>query len=66
MGQRVKLGANLSLTDFGGSPDTVRAFGWTAEDLGYDHVAVPDHLLGRDGVAQELIQRPPSMASPAK
>lgn len=43
---KIQLGVALSLSDTGGEPDTVRALAQTAEALGYDHLAVPDHVLG--------------------
>lgn len=46
MGRQIKLGATLSLSDMGGDPGTVRTFAEAAESLGYDHLAIPDHVLG--------------------
>ncbi len=36
----------MSLSDFGGDPGSVRAFAQAVEDIGYDGLAVPDHVLG--------------------
>ncbi len=44
--ETVKLGATLSTTDFGGDPGAIRAFAQAAENLGYAHLGVPDHVLG--------------------
>lgn len=42
----MQLGANLSLSDTGGDPGTVKAFAQAAEALGYDHLGAADHVLG--------------------
>jgi probable F420-dependent oxidoreductase len=42
----VKFGVTLPLVDVGGDPETVRRFAQVAEDLGYHHLAAPDHVLG--------------------
>jgi len=42
----MKLGISLPLVDIKGDPATVRDFAQTAEDLGYRHLAAPDHVLG--------------------
>ncbi len=41
-----KLGATLPLVDIGGDPDTVREFAQAAEEMGFDHLGAPDHVLG--------------------
>lgn len=46
MTRPIKLNATLSLSDMGGDPGTVRAFAEAVEGLGYDGLAVPDHVLG--------------------
>jgi probable F420-dependent oxidoreductase len=43
---KVQLGVTLSLSDTGGEPAIVRALAQAAEALGYDHLALPDHVLG--------------------
>ena len=42
----MKLGISLPLVDIEGDPATVRDFAQTAEDVGYHHLAAPDHVLG--------------------
>jgi probable F420-dependent oxidoreductase len=42
----MKLGVMLPLTDVGGEPATARQFAQAAERLGYDHLALADHVLG--------------------
>jgi probable F420-dependent oxidoreductase len=42
----IKLGVTLPLVDTGGSPGFVREFSQAAEELGYQGLAVPDHVLG--------------------
>ena len=42
----LKIGVTLPLTDVGGAPETVSRFAEAAEDLGYHHLAAPDHVLG--------------------
>ena len=42
----MRLGVNLPTVDIGGDPLGVRDFSQTAEALGYDHLALADHVLG--------------------
>lgn len=42
----MKLGALLPLAEVGGSPEVVRDYVRAIEDLGYDFVEAPDHVLG--------------------
>src|SRR6266852_2606604 len=42
----MQLGALLPLGDIGGDPHVVREFAQTAENIGYDFVEAPDHVLG--------------------
>jgi probable F420-dependent oxidoreductase len=42
----MQLGALLPLGDIGGEPRVVREFAQTAEDIGYDFLEAPDHVLG--------------------
>jgi probable F420-dependent oxidoreductase len=42
----ISLAATLPLIDTGGSPGFVRDFAQAAEELGYDGLALPDHVLG--------------------
>jgi len=42
----MKLGVTLPLIDIGGDPATVRDFAQAAEDLGYDQLGAPDHVIG--------------------
>jgi alkanesulfonate monooxygenase SsuD/methylene tetrahydromethanopterin reductase-like flavin-dependent oxidoreductase (luciferase family) len=42
----MQLGALLPLGDIGGDSGTVREFAQTAENIGYDFLEAPDHVLG--------------------
>lgn len=42
----MKLCVALPLADIGGEPETVREFAEAAEEIGYDGLAVADHVLG--------------------
>src|ERR1700730_1937157 len=42
----MRLGTLLPLGDVGGDPETVREYARTAEEIGYDFVEAPDHVLG--------------------
>jgi probable F420-dependent oxidoreductase len=42
----MKLGVMLPLVDIGGEPSAVREVAESAESLGYDFLATPDHVLG--------------------
>jgi probable F420-dependent oxidoreductase len=46
MQDRMQLGYALPLVDVGGEPQVVRTIALTAESLGYDYLAAPDHVLG--------------------
>ncbi len=42
----IHLSVNMPIVDTGGAPGFVRDFAQAAEDLGYDGLALPDHVLG--------------------
>jgi probable F420-dependent oxidoreductase len=42
----MQLGALVPFTDTGGDPSLVRDFAQSLEDLGYDFLEAPDHVLG--------------------
>ena len=42
----MKLGVNLPTVDIGGDPTVVKEFAQTAEEVGYDHLTLADHVLG--------------------
>ena len=42
----MRLGVILPLTDIGGDPGVVAEFAQTAEELGYQEIGAPDHVLG--------------------
>ena len=42
----MRLGVCLPLVDIGGEPAVVREFALAAEDLGYQEIGAPDHVLG--------------------
>ena len=42
----MRLGVILPLTDIGGDPNIIRDFAQTAEELGYQEIGAPDHVLG--------------------
>jgi len=42
----MQLGTLLPLGDIGGQPATVREYAQAAEQIGYDFVEAPDHVLG--------------------
>ena len=42
----MKLGINLPTVDIGGDPAVVKEFAQTAEELGYNHLTLADHVLG--------------------
>src|SRR5438132_12124140 len=42
----MQLGTLLPLGDIGGDPAVVREYAQTAENIGYDFVEAPDHVLG--------------------
>jgi probable F420-dependent oxidoreductase len=44
----MKIGVVFPQTELGGDRAAVRAFGQAASDLGYDHMAAYDHVLGAD------------------
>src|SRR6266550_4016545 len=46
MERQMKLGVALPIVDIGGEPDTIRYFVQAAEEIGYQGIALPDHVLG--------------------
>ena len=42
----MKLGVALPIVDIGGEPDTIRDLVQAAEEIGYQGIALPDHVLG--------------------
>jgi probable F420-dependent oxidoreductase len=47
----VRTGVVFPQTELGGDPGAVRAYGTAAEELGYRHLLVYDHVLGADPAA---------------
>src|SRR3954447_10828045 len=47
-GQAMQLGVIFPQTEIGTDPKAIRDFVQAAEDLGYDHLIVFDHVLGAD------------------
>jgi probable F420-dependent oxidoreductase len=48
----MQLGTLLPLGDIGGAPDTLRDYALQAEDIGYDFIEAPDHVLGVNPASQ--------------
>ena len=48
----MKWGVTFPQFDIGTDPQAIRAFAQAAEDLGFDHLTIYDHLLGADPAAQ--------------
>ena len=48
----MKIGVTFPQADIGTDPGAIRAFAQAAEDLGFDHITVYDHLLGADPQAK--------------
>jgi alkanesulfonate monooxygenase SsuD/methylene tetrahydromethanopterin reductase-like flavin-dependent oxidoreductase (luciferase family) len=42
----MKAGVVYPQTELGGDTGSVKAFAQAAEDLGYDHIVIYDHVLG--------------------
>lgn len=42
----MKLGVAVPIVDIGGEPSVIREFAQAAEAIGYDGIALPDHVLG--------------------
>ncbi|MBO20609.1 MAG: LLM class F420-dependent oxidoreductase [Chloroflexi bacterium] len=54
----MRLGAIFPQTEIGAAPSAVKDFAQAAEDLGYDHILVFDHVLGADASKRETWGRP--------
>ena len=54
----MRLGAIFPQTEIGADPSAVKDFAQAAEDLGYDHILVFDHVLGADQTKREAWDRP--------
>ncbi|HET7883460.1 MAG TPA: LLM class flavin-dependent oxidoreductase, partial [Acetobacteraceae bacterium] len=49
----MKAGVVYPQVELGGDTGAVRAFAQAAEDLGYDHIVIYDHVLGAVHAARE-------------
>src|SRR5215467_4799800 len=47
-GRAMRVGVTFPQTELGADPGAVRAYGERAEELGYRHILVYDHVLGAD------------------
>ncbi len=54
----MRLGAIFPQTEIGADPSAVKDFAQAAEDLGYDHLLVFDHVLGADASKRDSWDRP--------
>ena len=54
----MRLGAIFPQTEIGADPAAVRDFAQAAEDLGYDHILVFDHVLGADQTKRDIWDKP--------
>ena len=54
----MRLGAIFPQTEIGSDPSAVKDFAQAAEDLGYEHILVFDHVLGADQTKRDVWDRP--------
>ena len=54
----MRLGAIFPQTEIGADPSAVKDFAQAADDLGYDHILVFDHVLGADQTKRDSWDRP--------
>ncbi len=54
----MRLGAIFPQTEIGADPSAVKDFAQAAEDLGYEHILVFDHVLGADQTKRSGWDRP--------
>ena len=54
----MRLGAIFPQTEIGADPSAIKDFAQAAEDLGYDHILVFDHVLGADQTKRDSWDRP--------
>ena len=57
----MKAGVVYPQTELGGDTGAVKAFAQAAEDLGYDHIVIYDHVLGAVHAGRE-----PKLTGPYK
>ena len=57
----MKAGVLYPQIELGGDPGAVRAFAQAAEDMGYDHIVIYDHVLGAVHAGRE-----PKLTGPYK
>ena len=57
----MKAGVVCPQTELGGDPGAVKAFAQAAEDMGYDHIVIYDHVLGAEHAGRE-----PKLTGPYK
>ncbi len=55
----MKVGAIYPQTELGGDVGAVKAFAQAAEEMGYDHLVIYDHVLGADHAGREPKLRGP-------
>ena len=55
----MKVGAIYPQTELGGDVEAVKAFAQAAEEMGYDHLVIYDHVLGADHAGREPKLRGP-------
>jgi hypothetical protein len=65
----MKAGVVYPQVELGGDTGAVKAFAQAAEDLGYDHIVIYDHVLGAVHAGREPIRSTsrwsPTRTSPA-
>ena len=54
----MKFGVIFPQTEIGNDPGAIRAFAQTAEELGYEHILISEHVLGADPVKHPILAGP--------
>ena len=55
----MRVGATIPITEFAGDLGAVKEFAQAAEDLGYSHLRMLDHVLGADPQHHPEVPNPP-------
>ncbi|MDE2900517.1 MAG: LLM class F420-dependent oxidoreductase [Chloroflexota bacterium] len=60
----MKFGVTFPQTEIGNDPGAIREFAQVAEELGYEHILIAEHVLGADPVKHPILAGPYTNKTP--
>ncbi|MDE2803398.1 MAG: LLM class flavin-dependent oxidoreductase, partial [Chloroflexota bacterium] len=60
----MKFGVTFPQTEIGNDPGAIREFAQVAEELGYEHILIAEHVLGADPVKHPILAGPYTNMTP--